>query len=423
MTILVESDRRLPLVTLTVTFLRGRIDDPPDRVGLGAITARMLRRGHGAVDATAVEHRLDALGAELNTWVGLGITTITVEVLARHAAEATDLVGTLLEEPERSATEWQRLSAQLDAELRRDLDDDALLADRALRRHALGDHPHGRRALVPATVTATSLEAIRACHRERFGRRDTIVGWAGDIGEAHAIDLAERLLDRLPEGVERPYPCGDPPGWSGRRLVFVERPGRSQTQLALATMGTRGDDPDHVALQLAHTAFAGTFTAPLNHAIRTERGLAYDVSSSLLTGRVRELLQIAAGPAAEDGPETLGLAIELLSRWCDEGPSDEELHHARTYLRRRWPFERDTAPKRLAQRLEEIVLGLPAGYHREYLQRLDDVRPADARAAVRRRVDPASLWVAAAGDAREADRLAEAIPGLVERRLTPYDAS
>lgn len=423
MEVLVETSRALPMVAFSVTMQGGCLFEPPEHRGLARICARMLRRGCRGLDAEAIEQRADALGAEIGTGVGLGASTIACEVLSRNLEEAVALVAQLLREPTFDPTELGRLVRQAQAELVRSRDNDALLCSRALRRHLFAGHPHAARVQgTMAGLDAIAAETVRAFHQERFTRAGALVAFAGDLDEATAEAMAERLMAGLPEGRIERYPAPEPTAPKGRHLVVVDKPGRTQTQMAVGTLGTLPADDDHVALLVANCAFGGTFTSRLVQEIRSKRGWSYSTSSHLTTSRVREAFSIWAAPSADDASACLALSLELLERWWQEGIEPEELRFCQDYLRRSWAFEIDTAKKRLGQRLERRLLGLPDDYHDRFVERVQSVTVDQAKAAAQRRLSPQDLWVSVvASEGAIGPALRQAVPGLVDHVVEPHD--
>src|SRR5690606_12185880 len=117
----------------------------------------------------------------------------------------------------------------------------------------------------------------------------------------------------------------------------------------------------------------------------------------------------------------LALELELLGRLHDDGLDDAALAFAKSHIRAAWPFEIDTPGKRLAQKLDRELLDLPADYHACYLDRVAATTLDDARAAIRRRLDPTSLWIAAVGDDALRRSLEAAGPDLVGSVVEAYD--
>jgi zinc protease len=259
-------------------------------------------------------------------------------------------------------------------------------------------------------------------HRRHYTRDNAVVAVAGDIDEQRAAQLAEQLLAGLPEGSRNAYPVAEPTPPQGRHLVVVDKPERSQTQLVIGTLGTHPDDDDHLALLVANWAFGGTFTSRLTTEVRGKRGWSYGASSHLSSSRVREAFSMWTAPGAEDAAECLALELELLESWHARGIDERELRFCQDNICRSYAFEVETAKKRLHQKLERELLGLPEDYHARYTERVRAVTLEQANAAVRRRIDPSRLWISAvATEAELGDSLRDAVPALADALVEPFD--
>jgi zinc protease len=421
--IFVEESHALPLVSVVVSFRSGSAHDPLGKEGLARVTARMLRRGAAGLPAEAIEERIDALGGDLATDTSQSSSSVHFEVIRRSLEPFADLVATLLGKPTFPQDELDRLLREAQAELVEARDSDRSLAARALRRTLFADHLYGRRV----SGTIPSLQTIRrddvlACYGRHFTRANAVVAIAGDVSRAEGVALAERLLSGLPEGEPIPDPVPEPVARPGRRLVVVDKPDRTQTQMLVGGLGTHAHDPDHVALLVAITAFGGTFTSRLMQEVRAKRGWSYGAYARAGVDRRREAFSLWTAPSTGDAAACLTLELELLHAFREGGVTAAELEFVKKYLVRSHAFEIDTARKRVHQRLEAALYDLPSGYHDAYLERVGAVDLDAANAAVRKRVPEDDLVVAVvATHAELGDSIAKAIPGLVDVTVLPAD--
>ncbi len=395
MKVLVESCEALPLVQIVVSFAGGAAHDPPDRGGLASLASRMLRRGCQSMKAEQIEARVDSLGGALSTHASLGSTLLGCEMLSRSAEPLTELLSEVLGRPSFDAEELAKLQRQAEAELISARDDDGLLASRALRRHLFSSHPHSRRLMgsIPS-LKAVSRDELLSFHRRHFCRNNALVAVCGDVDHDRALELADRLLSGLPEGEATDYPAAEPEAPLGRNLVIVDKIERSQSKIGVGTLGTHPRDVDHTALMVANTAFGGSFTSRLTNEVRAKRGWSYGASSHLTISRVREAFAMWTAPGADDSAACLSLQLELLQQWRDDGITQDELDFCKSFLRRSFAFEIDTAKKRLGQKLERALLRLPDDYHDGFVKRVGDVTREQANTAIQARIDPNRLWVA-----------------------------
>jgi zinc protease len=421
--LIAETSRELPLVAVTVAFRVGAVHDPPERAGLARMAARMLRRGFAGMGVEQIDDRIDALGAELGAGVGLGSTTVHVEFLKRSLAGVTELLGQLLTTPSFDPEELGRLRRQTEAEIIEARDNDAFLASRALRRQLFAGHPHGVRVggLLP-TLSAIGRDDLIRFHAEHYTRANVLLGISGDLSASEVEALGAELLGKLPAGTPTRYAVPPPEPPSGRNVVWIDKPERSQAQMMIGTLGTHPADDDHVALLVANTVLGGTFTSRLVQEIRAKRGWSYGASSQLGVGRVRDSFAMWCAPSASDAAACLALQLDMLAAWRDEGVTSEELEFCQSYLKRSYAFEIDTAKKRVGQGLERALLELPADYHERFVERVAAVTREQAASAVRARIDPSRLWVSVVGtDAEIGAAVRARVTELGETVVLPHD--
>src|SRR5690606_32750779 len=127
-----------------------------------------------------------------------------------------------------------------------------------------------------------------------------------------AKELAERVV---PKGVaargREPAPLPPAP-LAAPRVVIVDKPERTQTQILIGCLGTRPSDEDHTALVVANTVFGGAFSARLMQSIRAERGWSYGAYSSLPIDRTRQAFSMWAFPKTGDCAPCVELELAML---------------------------------------------------------------------------------------------------------------
>jgi len=228
-----------------------------------------------------------------------------------------------------------------------------------------------------------------------------VLGIAGDVSSHDLPKLIERALRPLGKGKAPPIALAAPVRVPGRRLVIVDKPGRTQTQMFVGTLGSRLRDGDFHTLLVANTAFGGTFSAPLVQEVRAQRGYSYSASSRLGADREREAWTIYTHPSAENVSPCLSLELSLVERFVARGPSAAELRFAKSYLVKSHAFDLDTPQKRLEPRVEAEVQGLPRSFHEQFVERVSHVELEAARAAIHRRLSSDDLTIALVATARD----------------------
>ena len=419
----VAETHAVPLVSITLAFRSGSATDPPGKEGASKLAFRMLRRGSRTRAAKEIELELDRLGAELSTEVSVSSSAVHGQVIERNLVPFVDLLTSLVAEPAFPEAELERLRRETLAELIDARDNDRSLVQRAFRRAVFQGHPYGRGVTgTSRTVAGLTLDDVRAAYRIHFTQGNIAIGFSGDVDVTRARALAERIAEGLAAGPRVIDNVGEAGRVPGRRLVFVDKPERTQTQILIGGLGTWPHDPDHIPLGVANAVFGGSFTSRLMHEVRSKRGWSYGAYARLPIDKHRQDFSMWTFPAATDAPACIALQLELFEAFVAKGVVASELSFVKKFLTRSYAFEIDTAYKRLHLGLEVDVLELPPDYYSTYLQRIGAVTAADVNDAVRARLSTEDLLVVVVGTASDLEEKVRAsIPRLVEHSVVPFD--
>lgn len=421
--LLLESSPELPLVHLTAALLTGAQEDPEGKEGLTRLVARAMRRTGGGLGQHELDSRIDLLGGSLGADVSHSTVSFSGTVIARNFEPFLELFIDVLARPGFAEEELALLRRETEAEIVESRDNDRALARRWFGRRLFASHAYGRSVSGRlATVPGMTHADVRALYQRLWSRQNLVLAFSGDIDEARARQSAERLLAALPAGEPRRDTLGDPTGPRGRHLVLVDKPERTQTQILIGGLGTHPRDPDHIALHVANTVLGGTFTARLMKEIRSKRGWSYGAYSSLPFDRRRQAFSLWTFPKASDAAACIGVELELLRLWWEQGITKRELAWAKRYLTRSHAFALDTATKRVGLALDSLIYDLPEGYYEGYLDHVRDVTLERANAAIRERISLDDLLITVVGTASEiAEGVRQAIPGLGSHEIIPFD--
>jgi zinc protease len=303
-------------------------------------------------------------------------------------------------------------------------DHDSVLASRHFRRFALGRHPYGRAVVGNArSVRAVTRRDVVAHHARHFVQDNLIVGAAGAVTADRFLKLVDEHLGGVPAG-RAPRERVSPPRMKrGRRLLIVDKPERTQTQVIIGTLGVRAHERDFFPFVVGNTVFGGTFTARLMNEIRSKRGWSYGTGSRLSKDRQRDLWSMWAFPAAADAPECIALQLEMLEALLDRGITHKELAFARRYLVKSHAFDIDTAAKRLGLFIDAELLSLRRSFYLNFEERVRSVTRDSVNASLRRRLSRRDLAIAMVATAAEIRPRVADLPGIERVTTVPYRAA
>jgi zinc protease len=396
--VLLETSRALPLVSISIGLKTGALIDEPGKEGTTRLLSRLMRRTAGGLEAQVIDTRIDSLGASLGADVLHSTMVFQATVISRSLNAFVDLLVDVLARPGLAEAELERLQRETLAELKDSLDDDRGIARRFFRRRFFGSHPYGRSVSgTPKSVPLIGAGDVKTAFQRSFVRDNLVFAFSGDLDASGAALIAKRISDALPNGPAPTDSTPEPVAVPGRRLVIVDKPERTQTQILIGCLGSHTRDEDHVALLVGNTIFGGTFTARMTQEVRSKRGWSYGAYSNVPFDRRRQTFSMWTFPKADDAGPCLKLELEMLRDLREKGVTKAELSWAKRYLLRSHCFAIDTAAKRVGLALDQALYDLPEDYYSRYLERVQAVTLEQANAALQNRLSDQDLLITVVG--------------------------
>lgn len=413
--VVVESSQDTPLVWFDIAIRGGAALDPVGIEGLHRHSAMLARRGAGARKRAELDETLDSHGAALEVGVARDSMSVAGLALSRHLDAIIDVAVDILSAPRFDEDEHERLLRETPQVLDEIRDDDSALASRWFDWTCTPGHPYGRTSLGTerSLTKITRADAIALWRREVVAD-NLVIGLAGDIDDATAARLVARIVERLPAG-PRPaaatLPALTEVAPATRRLVLVDKPDRTQAQIRIGHQGIRYGEPDTAALAIGEAVLGGMFSSRLMQEIRVKRGWSYGAGCSLRRSRLPHWFEIWMAAGIDVAGPAVALTLELLTEYAANGPTDDEVDFARSYLVGSMPFHVATARQRMQLAVRDAVFDLPVGYTSSLTTAIGALTAAEVRAAVQRCLRPdaaVTVAVTTAADALPALQAANA---------------
>ena len=376
-------DATVPLIAMEYAFAGGASQDPQDKSGVGSLVADLLDEGSGELDSKAFHEHLDRRAIELSFSVSRDYFRGSLRMLRDNKDEAFELLRTSLTSPHFDSVDVERIRSQVVAGLRRDTTSPSALAGRKFLEIAYGGHPYSRQA----SGTAQSVPNVSVADLKEYVRRvlarDTLkIAVVGDVDPASLGKLLDQTFGGLPAKASL-VAVGDvaaakPPQ---RAFVPLDVP---QTVITFGGPGILRRDPNFMAAYVVNHILGGGSSSRLYREVREKRGLAYSIYESLAWMDHSALFIGNTGTRADRAGETMDAIETEIRRIAEEGPTQQELDEAKSYLKGSQMLALDTSSK-LAQGLLQYQLDkLPIDYIEKRNAIVDAVTLDDAKAAAKR---------------------------------------
>ncbi|MBI3073243.1 MAG: insulinase family protein [Deltaproteobacteria bacterium] len=395
MTVLLEERHDLPLVYAGVVMKGGIAREPQGKEGLASFTARLMARGTKALSRNQIEEKFEEIGSSFAAQATMEALWLGGSVIARNVDAFLGLVASLVTTPTFPAAELEKLRREVLSEIDLRREDDQSSARLFFKRFLYGKHRLGRDdAGTRAAVKSFSRDDVAGFYSSSISAGNMIIAIAGDVTRA---DIEKKLSSAFGSLVgEAATTSGDavaPQEVEGRRVLLVDRPGRTQTQMMVGQIAVPVTHPDYVPLTVANAAFGSGFTSRLMREVRVKRGWAYGARSMLVESRERGPFGIWTFPKNSDAMPTLDLVLKMYDEFSKNGITDEELEFAKGRLVGAHPFTMETAQKRVELVVRAELLGLPADFFLAYPQKVKAVTAKQVRDAVTRNLQAKNIAI------------------------------
>lgn len=391
----------VPLAAVRLLVRAGAALDPAARFGLAHLVSEAARRGTRRRTGPRIDDEIESLGAELGVGVDEDAAYFGLSAPSEFLPKLLDMVVDVATAPTFPTREVDRLRRREIASLTHDLDEPSVVADRAMLAAAFGSHPYGH--AVEGRVS--HLRRVRRAdavdfHARWYGPDSATLIVVGAVDAGEAAGICRRRLAGWRPGAATP-PQLPPPERVPRTVWVVDKPDATQSQVRIAVPALPRATPSYFPAVVANTVFGGGFTSRLMQAIRVNRGLSYGARSRFAMSRAGGLFFISTFTKNESVSEVVQVALEEVDRFCDEGPTAEELDRAKSYLCGIFALTLETHDQ-VAEKLSDLALyGIPLDEVIGYRERVRAVPAEECREVARRyfpRTDGAIIAVGPAKD-------------------------
>jgi zinc protease len=397
-TVWFQEDHTVPMVAVSASLPAGSVYDPSGKPGLAALAAYLLNEGAGNLRSTAYQDALARRAIQLTLSPDRDYFTFSFVSLSANAKDAFQLIGLALQRPRFDADAIVRVRAQMLQSLEQENEDPEAVASRRFYEAFFAGHAYahevGGTAQGLNAISATDLKAFAHAHWERGGAKIAV---SGDIDAATLTVLLKSVFASLPAAPPPAPPRVSHLGSAGMTTVPMAVP---QSVAFFGLPGMLRNDPDYLAGYVANQIVGGgDFSSRLTNEVREKRGLTYGISMSFGDFRAAGYVIGQVATKRESMNESLAVTREVLRKYAQEGPTEQELTDAKTYLTGSYPLM-FSSNAGIASQLNTFQReGLPLDYVTRRNSLIDAVTLDDARRAARRLFNPARLTVVVAGSA------------------------
>jgi predicted Zn-dependent peptidase len=333
LTVLVHTDRKAPIVGVTLYYRVGSKNEPKGKTGFAHLYEHLFFGGSENVPNFDVP--LEGAGSTSTNGSTSYDRTNYVETVPKGALGLalfmeSDRMGHLLGAVSQDKLNKQRGVVQNE---KRQGDNQPY----GLTEYALGEglfpvgHPyrHGPIGSM-ADLDAATLADVRQWFRDNYGPNNVVLALAGDIDAATARPLVEKWFGDIPRGAAVPPVSAAPVTLSApvRRVMTDQVP---TTRIYRAWSGPGLNDPDMPALVVGMDILGGLASSRFDNAL--VKGAQVATMGTAMAQPMEQVSQLMAAIDVKDGVDATVAEQAFdaeIARLLSEGPSEDEVRRAAT---------------------------------------------------------------------------------------------
>ncbi len=330
--LLTKEDRRLPFVELRAVFRAGVLAETAETNGLTQLTAKLLLKGAGPRDATAIMDAIESVGGQADTYGASNSFGISIEVLKEDLPLGLEILADLILRPTFTQDELERERLAQLAAIQSQNDQILQVGFRTVRRALFGPSGYGLDALGTAeSIGKLSLPQIRRFFDAHRTSGNCVIAAFGDITTDTLQSEANRILgaEQWPRQPAPTFPQPNPrklPEQRVRRTVD-----KKQAVVILAAQSTTFPAKERYALDLLQEA-CSDLGSRLFLRIRDQLGLAYYLGAQHIPGLIPGYFAFYAGTSPENAPRVEEEMAQQIQSLCRDGLTEAELNRAKAKI-------------------------------------------------------------------------------------------
>ena len=401
LTVLVLERRTIPLVQLRLMIKSGSTSDPAGKEGTAALTAGLLKRGTKGRPAAQFFEEVEFVGGSIDTAAGLDASYVWGEFASRDLETGFNLFADLVLNPALRPEEFEKEKRLALAGLVDALDDPGRVAQRAFAAWLYGSHPYGRPVDgTERSVTAITRDDAVSFYESRYAPNNAVLAIVGDVDAAQAARSADRYFSAWKKKTVAPAAVAEATGVRGRKILLVDKPDATQSQIRFGNVAIRRADPDYLPLSVANTVLGGGFTSWLVNEVRVKRGLTYSIASRVEAQRSSGSVSVSTFSKNASVLETIKVSLEQVRRLRGGDLPTEDLDKARSYMAGLYPLRIESPEDLAAEILNVDLFGLDADWINQYQKRVRSTGADAVKRVAARRMPLDDLAIVVVGPAQ-----------------------
>jgi len=396
-------DHEYPTIDIRAMVHTGSVFEPTSKIGLGSLTAQVLRTGGTAFQTgDEIDKELETMAATIESFMGRDNGYVMVSVLKEDIDKALKILADILMNPAFAEDKIQLEKIMQSSVISRRNDEIMQIANREFQKLIYGRDSAYARHPEYATIGAVTRDDIVDFYKRYFYPNNTIMAVWGDF---NTKEMTAKLRNTLGKWKSAKMSVPMPPRLQYQykyTVNLINKPDVNQSNIMIGHIGGLMSNPDYPALNVMNSILSYD---RMFKKIRTDEGLAYAVWGFYGANyQYPGVFWNGAQTKSESTVYAIDLMLKEMKRITEEEVTDEELARAKDEYLNSFVFNFDSKDKIVRRLMTYAYYGYPLDFMDKVKAGVEKVDKADVLKVAKKYLRPEKVQVLVVGKKEDFDK-------------------
>jgi len=398
--ILGTKNTETPTTTISLRIKAGQSHDPLDKLGVAALTARLVDDSTTNRSVEDIANELAKMGSSYSWSSGDSFTTLRIRSLTKNLDKTVELAVDSLLNPKFDAADFDRLKSNTSEGIKASKKEASVTASNVFNLMMYGrDNSFAYAdAGTEATVEAITLQDVKTFYKTHYSPKIASIVAVSDLGES-AIKKALTPLsnwegDDVPTVENAAYPdLGE------TKIYFVNKDNAAQSEIRIGKRALPYDATgEYYRAGLMNYTLGGAFNSRINLNLREDKGYTYGARSGFSGQETRGTYTARAGVRADSTAASITEFINEISGFNENGITEDELSFTKSAIGQRDALAYETPGQKLGFLSRMMTYNLKPTFVDEQVNILQGMTKADIDVLAQKHLNFDEMVMVVVGD-------------------------
>lgn len=405
--VMMVEDKRLPMVTMRISFSAGSRYDPANQRGLSETVASLLKAGTPKRSSRQLAEDMASLGGSLDAYNTPDALIVSGSALSEFTAKWLEAAADVVRNASFPQDEIDLRKQNRVQELQIERSRSSTLGGEKLREVVFGQHPYAHTLPTPQAIESIKREDLVGFRERLLTPGNATLILVGALPpEKQLMDAVKAQFGTWASKPVPAAPTGEIPK-PERSITLVDRPGSAQIDIFAGHVTMNRMQPDYFPLLVGNTILGGGASSRMFMNLREKQGFAYQANSINIpykdTGYFHTALQVREEVLE---PAIKGLFGEM-DRMGKEPVTSQELTNVKNYLNGFFVLGLSSQSGVANQLATLKVSGVPLQYLEQYVTKVRSVEPDQIQRVAAKYLTSSDAALVVVGDASKIGKTVE----------------